>query len=427
MLNKYFKTDSTKNIELNEKKNCNGEHLYINYLEFRNYKDIVDKADYDKKEISIKLSDVYENISKANIYPGKYINNPFVQNEEDRKCQRNCSLIILLLITISALFSLVIKKIYLFLIFYLLGAIFQFVYAISYKYFDIKSFNDDILKKLEKILNAKPCLELFYEGNCEIKIPFHSYADISGIKFIKNDNFENVVFEKINLNTENIIYQFPIIFIYFVDSTYQYFMFLITQFNKYCFLKNIGFKDILSKMYLKFSLITKDNEIIYKNDEFFYTLYGTINHKNLRLLVIISSLLHLCPILVCMLNKKLKNRLIDIKKTISIKHNLEEYLNLNTLFPKIVKDNKKIKREKHQIISDIKTIQNQFIQECINLTDKIKERADYLSKSHHDKVFRSDCGLEASGSLTPLDFVNLNIYLVMMNFMNFMAQKFKKF
>lgn len=401
MLNKYFKTDSTKNIEQKEEKSFNGKHLYINYLEFRDYKEIADKTDYDEKEISVKLTDVYENISKANIYPGKYINNPFTMNEEDKKCYRNCSYIVLLLITFITIILLIAKKIVLFLIFYIIGVIYQFFFVASFKYLDIEPFNDDILKKLEKILNAKPCLELFYNGNCLIKIPFHSYADISGIKFTKSGDSENVVFEKINLDTKNIIYKFPIKFIYFVDSTQQYFMFLITQFNKYCFLKNVGFKDILSKMYLKFSLITKDNEIIYKNDSFFYTLYGTINPKLLRLLTIISSLLHLTLILVCILKKKFKYRLIDIKKTISIKHNLEEYLNLNTLFPKIIKENKKIKRENHEVISDRKSIQNKFIQECVNLTEKIKERAEDLSNTHYDKVFRSDCGREASGYLTP--------------------------
>ena len=402
MLNKYFKIDSSKKLDKEDKNYFNGNHLYINYLEFKNYKEIADKADFDKKEFDFKHEEAYQKIAKANIYPGKYEYDPISSmNEEDRKFCNKCFSIVLILITLITLLLLIAKQIVLFLVFYLIGAIAQFIYAIKYKHLDIKELNGEIVKKLEKILNAKPCLELFYGGKCIIKIPFHSYADISGIKFIKNGDFENVVFEKIDLDTQNVVYQFPIKFIYFVDSTQQYFMFLITQFNKYGFLKNVGFKDILEKMYLKFSLLTKDNETIYKNDPFFYTLYGTINLTRLRIFVIISSLLHLVPILVCKLNRKFSTKIIDIKKTISIKHDLEEYINLDTLFLKVVKSNKKIKRENHKVISDKKTIQNQFIQECVNLTEQIKEIADDLSNNHRDKVFRSDCGIEASGYLTP--------------------------
>ena len=403
MLNKYFKIDSSKKLDNEEENYYNGKHLYINYLEFKNYKEIADKADFDEKEFDFKHDGVYQQIAKANIYPGKYeYYDPISSmNEEDKKFCNKCSHIILILITLITLLLLIGKQFVLFLVFYLIGAIAQFLYAIKYKYLDIEELNGEIVKKLEKILNAKPCLELFYEGKCIIKIPFHSYADISGIKFIKNGDFENVVFEKIDLDTQNVVYQFPIKFIYFVDSTQQYFMFLITQFNKYGFLKNVGFKDILEKMYLKFSLLTRDNETIYKNDPFFYTLYGTINLKRLRIFAIISSLLHLAPFLVCKLNRKFLKKIIDIKKTISIKHDLEEYIDLDTLFLKVVKSDKKIKRENHKVISDKKTIQNQFIQECVNLTEQIKEIADDLSNNHRDKVFRSDCGIEASGYLTP--------------------------
>ena len=120
-------------------------------------------------------------------------------NEEDSKFCNKCFPIVLILITLIALLLLIAKQIALF--FYLIGAIAQFIYAIKYKYLDIEELNGEIVKKLEKILNAKPCLELFYGGKCIIKIPFHSYADISGIKFIKNADFENVVFEKIDLDT----------------------------------------------------------------------------------------------------------------------------------------------------------------------------------------------------------------------------------
>jgi len=402
MLNKYFKIDSSKKLDKREEKYFNGKHLYINYLELNNYKDISDKADFDKQDFYLKHYEVFQNIANAHIYPGKNEYNPIPSiHEEDKKFCYNCFHIILILITLITLLLLVVKKFVFFLVFYLIGAIAQFIYIIIHKYLDIEELNGEIIKKLEKVLNAKPCLELFYGGKCIIKIPFHSYADISGIKFIKNGDFENVVFEKIDLDTQNVVYQFPIKYIYFVDSTQQYIMFLITQFNKYCFLKNVGFKHIYEKMYLKFSLLTKDNETIYKNDLFFYTCYGTINRKCLILYAIISSLLHLAPLFIRKLKKKFSKKIIDIKKTISIKHDLEEYINLDTLFLKVVKSDKKIKRDNHKVISDKKTIQNQFIQECVNLTEQIKEIAGDLSKNHRDRVFRSDCGIEASGYLTP--------------------------
>ena len=202
MLNKYFKIDSSKKLDNEEKNNYNGNHLYINYLEFKNYKEIADKADFDKKEFDFKHEEVYQKIAKANIYPGKYEYDPISSmNEEDRKFCNKCFSIVLILITLITLLLLIAKQIVLFLVFYLIGAIAQFIYAIKYEYLDIEELNGEIVKKLEKILNAKPCLELFYGGKCIIKIPFHSYADISGIKFIKNGDFENVVFEKIDLDT----------------------------------------------------------------------------------------------------------------------------------------------------------------------------------------------------------------------------------
>lgn len=216
MLNKYFKIDSSKNLDKEEGNYYyNGKHLYINYLEFKSYKDIADKADFDKKEFDLKHDEAYEKIAKANIYPGKYEYNPISSmNEEDQKFYKKCFCIVLILITLSTLFLLLVKQIVLFLIFYLIGAICQFIYVYD-KFLDFEELNGEIVKKLEKILNAKPCLELFYGGECLIKIPFHSYADISGIKFIKNGDFENVVFEKIDLDTQNVVYQFPIKLIYF--------------------------------------------------------------------------------------------------------------------------------------------------------------------------------------------------------------------
>lgn len=99
--------------------------------------------------------------------------------------------------------------------------------------------------KLHKILNSKPNLELCL-NNDKISIPFHSYADISGISFTKDGNNEKINFEKINLDNKMFLY-FPVKFLYFVDSTQQYFKFLIIQFNKYCILDP---KEVL-KEYIK--------------------------------------------------------------------------------------------------------------------------------------------------------------------------------
>jgi hypothetical protein len=84
-------------------------------------------------------------------------------NEEDQKFYKKCFCIVLILITLSTLFLLLVKQIVLFLIFYLIGAICQFIYVYD-KFLDFEELNGEIVKKLEKILNAKPCLELFYGG-----------------------------------------------------------------------------------------------------------------------------------------------------------------------------------------------------------------------------------------------------------------------
>ena len=74
--------------------------MYINYLEFKNYKEIADKTDFDEKEFGFKYGGVYQQIAKANIYPGKYeYYDPISsKNEEDKKFCYNCFHIILILI-----------------------------------------------------------------------------------------------------------------------------------------------------------------------------------------------------------------------------------------------------------------------------------------------------------------------------------------
>ena len=232
-----------------------------------------------------------------------------------------------------------------------------------------------------------------------ITIPFHSYADISGIELIKNGESENIIFEELNLE-DKIFFVFPLKFLYFVDSTQQYFKFLITQFNKYCYVKDRGFsRDIFERMYLKFSLKTKDNEIIYKNDPMFRSTFTGYNPKSLTIISIVSIFTLLSPIVIPILNRKFKIKMIDIKKTVSIKHDLETYLNLDSLFPRFVKSNKKIKREKHQVILDKDSIQKDFKKICIDLNEQIIE----VLNNNYDRYDNPDIDMEKEGKLVPFD------------------------
>lgn len=265
------------------------------------------------------------------------------------------------------------------IIMFLIGGFLNLLYVDANGLF-VEYLNVTNLKKLHKILNAKPNLELCFNNKYKISIPFHSYADISGISFTKNGNNEKINFEKINLDNKMFLY-FHIKFLYFVDSTQQYFKFLITQFNKYCmFASERGFENIYKKMYLKFSLTTKDKEIIYKNDPMFSKMYSTFNNKNLKILIYIGILTQLSPIIVKIINSKYKRKIVEIKKTVSIKHNLESYLQLNSLFPRITLSDQKLKREVGELISDKDSIQKEFIKECNNLCEKIKQRIEYYLK-----------------------------------------------
>ena len=68
MLNKYFKIDSSKKLD-NEEGNYyyNGKHLYINYLEFKNYKDIQIKLILIKKNLILSM------LKHTKKLKGKYI------------------------------------------------------------------------------------------------------------------------------------------------------------------------------------------------------------------------------------------------------------------------------------------------------------------------------------------------------------------
>ena len=213
---------------------------------------------------------------------------------------------------------------------------------------------------------------------------------------------------------------FPLKYIYFVDSTQQYFKFIITQFNKFCFLKNRDFNHIYEKMYIKFYLKTKNGEIIYKNDPFFFTTFTSFNDIIFNFTTILSILFQVSVIYINLLKLTRRNKIIDIKKTISIKHDLENYLDLNTLFPRIILLNKKIKRVKHKIISEKKIIQNKFIENCVNLTEMIKQ--------HFEE--RNSTNLERYGYLTPFTsqdgFFNSRIFYEEINFIQSYGRKVEK-
>ena len=369
----------------------NEEHLYIDFIELRNFKEILDKAYFDEDFGKYKY--FIEDIEKASIYPGEYKLNLYNFNESSTPIYIFCFLIM-----IVAYILLIIKKYIPFLIIYIIGVLAQFI-LISDNGFFCKQLKGENLKKLQKILNACPILELYYRKELISKIPFHSYADISGIGFEKDKDFESLKYERIDLINDKIIMKFPIKFVYFVDSTQQYFKFLIKEFYKYCVLKERSYVYLFDKMYLKYSLQTKDNTIIYKNDPFFYTNFTTMNVIKLNILNIFGAFTLLTPIIILFLKKTVKKKLIDIKKTISIKHNLEEYLNLNILFPKFISGKKIIKREIHPVISDRESIQEEFKQNCINI---YKKKIEYLNRrKEFERKLYDDDEIERQGYLTP--------------------------
>lgn len=366
MLDKYFKLP-------------NGNHLFINYVEFRNYLYTLNEIDEEIKisqsERDSRYNHFYEQINNAKIYPGKY--NPKIFNFNYFIIL--CSLHFLLYSFIFIPLFLKKTNITNFFI-YIIGVIAIFINIYFIGFFSIKKFEKEHLIKLIKILNAKPSLELYYNKECIFNIPFHSYADVTGIQCINNSspfnykNEYNIVMESLNLN-KILFLDFPLKYLFFVDSTLQYFKFLILQFNKYCYLDSNRNRDIYEKMYLKFCLHTSDNEIIYRNDPFFFTSFTTMNLYCYYTLLIISIFTLTSPLFYLINNYICKKKIIEIKKTVSIKHDLENYLNLDALFLKIItKIDINVEREKHEVISDKDSIQNEFIQDCVKITEKTREK-----------------------------------------------------
>ena len=93
--------------------------------------------------------------------------------------------------------------------------------------------------------------------------------------------------------------------------------------------------------------------------------------------LIISIFTLTSPLFYLIYNYICKKKMIEIKKTVSIKHDLENYLNLDALFLKIItKIDINVERQKHEVISDKDSIQNEFIQDCVKITERTREMND---------------------------------------------------
>ena len=117
----------------------------------------------------------------------------------------------------------------------------------------------------------------------------------------------------------------------------------------------------------------------------------------------------LSPILIFISNFIIKGKLIDIKKTVSIKHDIEKYLNLDALFLKFINADIEIKRQTHNPISDRESIQEKFKQECINIYNMKIDLLNDLRKPYGNK-FNPDLEIERQGYLTPFSIYSTFYY-----------------
>ena len=381
MLDKYFKFP-------------NVDHLSINYVEFKNYLSSLDCIDEEEEKSTYnfnpRYNNFYEQINKAKIYPGKY--NPKIVKYNTVLILFSidflllCGTCIPILLGAANIINLII---------YIVGIFIICIFIYKIGLFSIKKFDRESLIKLIKILNAKPSIELYYKKECIFTIHFHSYADVTGIQAIKkgsslefNNEFE-INMDAINLN-KTLFLEFPLKNLFFVDSTKQYFKFLILQFNKYCYLHNNGYDRIYTQMYLKFCLHTADNEIIYRNDPFFFTSFTTMNLFCFYTTLMISIFTLLSPLFYLVWKCLCKRKVIEIKKTVSIKNDLENIFDLDALFLKIVTSTDvNVSRQKHEVISEKVSIFQEFIQICVEITEKTREV--------------KNCQLEIEGKLVPFN------------------------
>lgn len=387
------------------------EQLHINSVEFNEIQLYSKKYDriFDSDTLRRdKYIEIDEYIKKAKIYPG----DNYINYKNDKECHQTllveCFLLPIIFLIFLFLWQNGMIKIIVLIGIYLLDLCFQIWYIKRYqdRFLNYKKLEGENLKKLYDILNARPYMELYYEEEKIITIPVHSYADISGIELNYNlgslfPKPNSVTLETINLNNFSII-DFPLNNIYFIDSTKQYFKFFITQFNKYCFYKNNGtFRSILSKMYIKFYLKTQENIIFYKNDPFFHTSFITKNSCIFKFFMYLFIILQL-GIPYIKIIQFFFYKIRHIKKVISTKNNFETYIDLDILFPRIVKSDKIIKRNKHEVISDKESVQKELIDDCTKLTEMIKEEIEKIDYSGiRCQVSKAIRDSEARGKLLP--------------------------
>lgn len=397
MLNKYFlkKNGASGNYE--------SQHLSINCVEIKDFIQS-SKYTYDKvDEIYQNYSNYYEKMTEKN-KRNENILNPLRSGIFDYIQLSIFIIFFILLILLITSFSLV--KIIIFIMFYSLGIFIQLKYI---NFFNKKLWKElllrgNTLKKLKEILNAKPYLELYFKDEKILTIPYYSYADISGIMYKSGIFYSNVniYLEKINLEEFSKIY-FPLKYLFFVDSSKQYFKFLIAQFHKYCRVKSSNDSTFkYEKMYIKYYLKTKNNDIIDKNDPFFKNCYFTCQPKYYSIISIILLITQSSTVFGLLLDY-FKTKIIEIKKTVTIKKNLEEFFNLKKLFLRVILSNKKIKREKTEIIGEKETKKKEFIDLCVDLTEKIKKEMNDDESNEKKPILKVIYHNEAQGFLTPFN------------------------
>ena len=99
-----------------------------------------------------------------------------------------------------------------------------------------------------------------------------------------------------------------------------------------------------------------------------------INAMNIilyRFLLVFGIITLLIPVFFTIFKYCLKNKVIEIKKAISIKHDLEQYLNLDTFFLNVINSETLFQRIKNAPISDKDTIKENFKKECIEMTQRV--------------------------------------------------------
>ena len=354
-------------------KRNNGEQLNINFVEFEPYQNSLNEIERKfSRSSALKYVNAYENIKEARIYSRDY-----KPKYIDKWTFFPYFFIFLIGFIIAAIFGSIAIKI----IFYILALGVYIFLSIMLGLFSIQQLNADNIQKLNRILNAKPmiqlCIKKNFEKQCLVEVKYHSYADITGINCIQREKLSlnafpsfEINFDPINLNN-TLFLDFPLKYIYFVDSSREYFKFLINQFNKYCFLELKDERTYYSHMYMKFVLHTEDGKTFNRTNSFFFTTFTTMNIILYRIILIFSNVTLTTPILYLIFKCCMKRRIIDIKKVISLKHDLEQYLNLDSLFFKII-SNVQLQRTKHEPISDKDTIMEEFINECVEMTEKVK-------------------------------------------------------